>query len=182
MSENGSKEKQLSIVGEEFDSFIKKVVENHVRAGQKASGRTMQSIRKSITGEGGVVFARAYFGVLETGRKPGPIPKDFRSVIRQWMRDKGISADPIPYIRKPSRKWQPKYSPQERGDLSLAGAIAYRIRKEGTRLYRSGGRADIYSNEIPKTVENILDRIMAVFAKDVESININSINDENNRI
>lgn len=182
MSENGSKEKQLSIVGEEFDSFIKKVVENHLRAGQKASGRTMQSIKKSITDEGGVVFARAYFGVLETGRKPGPIPKDFRSVIRQWMRDKGISADPIPYIRKPSRKWQPKYSPQERGDLSLAGAIAYRIRKEGTRLYRSGGRADIYSNEIPKTVENILDRIMAVFAKDVESININSINDENNRI
>lgn len=181
MSENGSKEKQLSIVGEEFDSFIKKVVENHLRAGQKASGRTMQSIRKSITDEGGVVFARAYFGVLETGRKPGPVPKDFRSVIRQWMRDKGISADPIPYIRKPSRKWQPKYSPQERGDLSLAGAIAYRIRKEGTRLYRSGGRADIYSNEIPKTVENILDRIMAVFAKDVESININSIN-ENNRI
>lgn len=181
MSENGSKEKQLSIVGEEFDSFIKKVVENHLRAGQKASGRTMQSIKKSITDEGGVVFARAYFGVLETGRKPGPVPKDFRSVIRQWMRDKGISADPIPYIRKPSRKWQPKYSPQERGDLSLAGAIAYRIRKEGTRLYRSGGRADIYSNEIPKTVENILDRIMAVFAKDVESININSIN-ENNRI
>lgn len=180
MSENGSKEKQLSIVGEEFDSFIKKVVENHLRAGQKASGRTMQSIKKSITDEGGVVFARAYFGVLETGRKPGPIPKDFRSVIRQWMRDKGISADPIPYIRKPSRKWQPKYSPQERGDLSLAGAIAYRIRKEGTRLYRSGGRADIYSNEIPKTVENILDRIMAVFEKDVESININSIN-ENNR-
>lgn len=182
MSENGSKEKQLSIVGEEFDSFIKKVVENHLRAGQKASGRTMQSIKKSITDEGGVVFARAYFGVLETGRKPGPVPKDFRSVIRQWMRDKGISADPMPYIRKPSRKWQPKYSPQERGDLSLAGAIAYRIRKEGTRLYRSGGRADIYSNEIPKTVENILDRIMAVFAKDVESININSINDENNRI
>lgn len=179
MNESSSKGKQLSIVGEEFDSFIEKVIANHIRAGQKASGRTMQSIRKSITDEGGVVFARAYFGVLETGRKPGPVPKDFRSVIRQWMRDKGISANPIPYIRKPSKKWQPKYSPQERGDLSLAGAIAYRIRKEGTKLYRNGGRDDIYSNEIPKTVENILDRIMAVFAKDVESININSINEKN---
>jgi hypothetical protein len=45
-------------------------------------------------------------------------------------------------------------------------------------LYRNGGRDDIYSNEIPRTVENILDRIMTVFAKDVESININSINEE----
>lgn len=174
MNESNSKEKQLSIVGEEFDSFIKKVVANHIRAGQKASGRTMQSIRKNLTDEGGVVFARAYFGVLETGRKPGAVPKDFQSVILQWMKDKGISAEPVPYIRKSSSKWQPKYSPQERGDLSLAGAIAYRIRKEGTKLYRNGGRDDIYSNEIPKTVENILDRIMAVFARDVEHINLNN--------
>lgn len=180
MNESNSKGKQLSIIGEEFDSFMEKVIANHIRAGQKASGRTMQSIRKSITDEGGVVFARAYFGVLETGRKPGPVPKDFRSVIRQWMRDKGISAEPIPYIRKPSPKWQPKYSPQERGDLNLAGAIAYRIKKEGTQLYRNGGRDDIYSNEIPNTVKNILDRIMVVFAKDVEHINLNS--NENSRI
>ena len=180
MNERRSKEKQLSIVGEEFDSFIKKVIANHIRAGQKASGRTMQSIKKSITDEGGVVFARAYFGVLETGRKPGPVPKDFRQVILQWMRDKGISATPIPYKRKPSNKWQPKYTPQERGDLSLAGAIAYRIRKEGTRLYRDGGRDDIYSNEIPKAVESILDRILAVCTRDVESININSINEDKN--
>ena len=82
----------------------------------------------------------------------------------------------LPLFR--STRWKPKYTPQERGDLSLAGAIAYRIRKEGTNLFRNGGRDDIYSNEIPKTVENILDRIMTVFAKDVESININSINEE----
>lgn len=180
MRMNSGKEKQLSIVDEEFDSFIEKVISNHIRAGQKASGRTMQSIRKNITDEGGVVFARAYFGVLETGRKPGSVPKNFRSVILQWMRDKGINAEPIPYIRKPSSKWQPKYSPQERGDLSLAGAIAYRIRKEGTRLYRNGGRDDIYSNEIQKTVGSILDRIITVFKKDVESININSINEDSN--
>ncbi len=173
-----SKEKQLAIIGEEFDGLMKRIIANHQRAGQVASGRTMRSIRKELSEEGGEVLGRAYFGVLETGRKPGPVPKGFRNIIRQWMRDKGISAEPIPYIRKPSDKWKPKYTPQERGDMSLAGAIAYRIKKEGTSLYRNGGRTDIYSNEIPTTVENILDRILAVFASDVESININSIDED----
>lgn len=173
-----SKEKQLEIIGDELDSLMQRVIANHLRAGQKASGRTMQSIRKQVSDEGGVLFGRAYFGVLETGRKPGAVPKGFRDVILQWMKDKGISATPVPYKRKPSVRWQPKYTPQERGDMSLAGAIAYRIKKDGTRLYRNGGRDDIYSNEIPKTVESILDRILAVFASDVESININSINED----
>ena len=159
-----SKEKQLEIIGDELDSLMQRVTANHIRAGQKASGRTLQSIRKQISDAGGVLLGRAYFGV--------------RFVILKWMKDKGISASPIPYVREPSARWKPKYTPQERGDLSLAGAIAYRIRKEGTSLYRNGGRDDIYSNEIPRTVENILDRIMTVFAKDVESININSINEE----
>ena len=173
-----SKEKQLEIIGDELDSLMQRVTANHIRAGQKASGRTLQSIRKQISDAGGVLLGRAYFGVLETGRKPGPVPGGFRFVILKWMKAKGISASPIPYVREPSARWKPKYTPQERGDLSLAGAIAYRIRKEGTSLYRNGGRDDIYSNEIPRTVENILDRIMTVFAKDVESININSINEE----
>lgn len=178
MNEGSHKEYQLSIIGDEFDSLMKRIIANHQRAGQVASGRTMRSIRKEISDNGGEVFGRAYFGVLETGRKPGPTPRSFHKVILRWMRDKGISAEPIPYIRKESNKWKPKYTPQERGDMSLAGAIAYRIRKEGTKLYRDGGRDDIYSNEIPKTVENILDRLMTVFEKDVESININSINED----
>lgn len=178
MKESNHKEKQLSIIGDEFDSLMKRIITNHVNAGQVASGRTKRSLRKVLSGEGGEVLGRAYFGVLETGRKPGGVPKGFRHIIRQWMKDKGIVANPIPYVRKPSDKWKPKYTPQERGDMSLAGAIAYRIKNEGTRLYRDGGRDDIYSNEIPITIENILDRVLAVFAEDVESININSINED----
>ena len=76
-----SKEKQLEIIGDELDSLMQRVTANHIRAGQKASGRTLQSIRKQISDAGGVLLGRAYFGVLETGRKPGPVPGGFRFVI-----------------------------------------------------------------------------------------------------
>ena len=91
-----SKEKQLEIIGDELDSLMQRVIANHLRAGQKASGWTMQSIRKQISDTGGVLFGRAYFGSLETGRKPGPVPRGFRFVILKWMKDKGISASPVP--------------------------------------------------------------------------------------
>ena len=82
-----SKEKQLEIIGDELDSLMQRVTANHIRAGQKASGRTLQSIRKQISDAGGVLLGRAYFGVLETGRKPGPVPGGFRFVILKWMKE-----------------------------------------------------------------------------------------------
>lgn len=168
------KEEQLRIVREELTAFMERVRENHRRAGQVASGRTSRSMHVDVTEDEGTVFGRMAFGTLETGRRAGAVPRNFREVIRQWMRDKGISAAPIPYKRMPSEKWQPKYTPQERGDMSLAGAIAHRIATSGTKLYRDGGRMDIYSNEIPRTTDAIMKRVVQLFAVEVESINRDS--------
>lgn len=165
------KDEQLKIVREELTAFMERVRENHRRAGQVASGRTSRSMHVEVDNSEGTVFGRVAFGTLETGRKGGNVPRNFREVIRQWMRDKGISADPIPYVRKPSEKWQPKYTPQERGDMSLAGAIAHKIQTSGTKLYRDGGRSDIYSNEIPRTTDAIMARVLRLFDVEVESIN-----------
>lgn len=168
------REEQLRIVREELTAFIERVRKNHVAAGQVASGRTSRSMRVEVEESEGIVFGRTAFGTLEDGRKPGRVPKSFRSIIRQWMADKGIKGSPIPYVRKPSEKWQPKYTPQERGDMSLAGAIAHKIATSGTKLFRDGGRKDIYSNEIPVTVESISKRVLKLFTVEVESINKNS--------
>ena len=107
---------------------------------------------------------------METGRKAGKVPTGFQSIIRQWMADKGIKADPIPY--KTNR--QHKYTEQERGDRSLAFLIARKIRREGTRLFREGGRNDIYSNEIPKTRENIMRRLISIMKVEIASIKLNN--------
>lgn len=165
------KDEQLKIVREELTKFMERVRANHRAAGQVASGRTSDSMHVEVEGNEGTVFGRFAFGTLETGRKSGKVPGNFRSIIRQWMKDKGIKATPIPYKRQPSDRWKPKYTPQERGDMSLAGAIAHKIEVSGTKLYREGGRDDIYSNEIPVTTDVIMKRVLSRFTVEVESIN-----------
>lgn len=164
------KEQCRVILKEELLSFIERVRENHKAAKQVASGRTGRSMRVVLNDMEGTVFGRQAFGTLETGRKPGRVPGNFVAIIRQWMADKGIKASPLHYKRKPSERWQPKYTPQERGDMSLAGAIAHRIATKGTKLYRDGGRSDIYSNEIERTTEAVMKRITAIMSVNVESI------------
>lgn len=159
------------VLTEELEALKAKIIAQHIGAGQKASGRTAASLRIEVTEEEGTLYGRSPFGTLETGRKPGKVPQGFQSIIREWMADKGISAAPIPY--KTDRPH--KYTPQERGNLSLSFLIARKIKREGTRLFRKGGRDDIYSNVIPAAIERIQSRIVELLKLEVESIKLNNV-------
>lgn len=168
----------LKVVGEELDSLREIIIANHEAAGQVASGRTRASIRVERTEDGGILWGRKAFGVLETGRKPGRVPRNFNAIIRQWIIDKGIHVAPFPYKRNPSERWQPKYTPQERGLMSLSGAIAYKIRTEGTLMHRRGEKIDIYSTDVLETVDNVGRKVSAIFDTEVEHINLNFSKDD----
>lgn len=159
------------ILSEELKSLRQRIIANHEEAEQVASGKTRKSLRVEVGDNYGILFGRYPFGTLETGRKPGKVPKNFADIIRQWIIDKGITVSPIPYVRKKSEKWEPKYTPQERGVMNFAGAIAHRIAKDGTKLHRDGGRKDIYTPEIEKTVKAITERIGLSMSMEIESIN-----------
>lgn len=175
MSEQVFKQEDIGkVLTEELSRLAERIKENHRRAGQVASGRTLRSITYEVQGNVGTLWGREPFATLETGRRAGKTPMFFSTVIRQWIIDKGIHVQPIPYKRKPSKNWQPKYSPEERGLMSMAGAIAHKIRTEGTSLFRQGGRADIYSNEIPDAIKRIEERIAKVFSLTIDSIHINA--------
>ena len=165
------KEAASVILTEELETLRKKIIAQHLMAGQKASGKTAASLRVEVAEEEGVLYGRAPFGTLETGRKPGKAPHGFQDIIRKWMADKGIEAEPIPY--KTDRPH--KYTPQERGNMSLAYLIARKIKREGTSLFRRGGRDDIYSNVIPGATERIKSRIVELLKLDIENIKLNSI-------
>lgn len=169
-----------NIIREELEALKQRIIENHRRAGQVASGRTIRSMKVTMRENGGMLTGRQAFGTLETGRKAGRTPYNFTDIIKQWIIDKGISVSPIQYKRQASENWQPKYTPQERGLNTMAGAIAHKIQTEGTRLYRNGGRSDIYSNEIPRAVENIQKRVLSYYTTEVETININAANENSN--
>ena len=168
------------IISEELEALRQRIINNHVAAGQKASGRTIDSLVIHMRDNGGTLFGRQAFGTLETGRKAGRTPQGFVGIIKQWIKDKGLSVPSIPYIRQPSERWQPKYSPEERGLNSLAGAIAHKIRTEGTRLFRDGGRSDIYTPEIEITKTNINQRISVLLQAQIMSINENISNEDTN--
>ena len=72
------------------------------------SGRTYDSIEGEVSEYRLLITAADYAGVLEEGRKDGAMPPI--EPIRQWVEAKGLSISP----------W----------------AIAKKIQREGTRLYR----------------------------------------------
>ncbi len=106
----------LRIIGEELEALRKRIIANHEAAGQVASGRTKGSLKVEMSEDGGVLWGRQAFAVLETGRGPGKVPKGFYKIIRQWVEDKGIQ------VKKPD---------------SFAYLVARKIAKEGTELYRN---------------------------------------------
>nr|DAJ84907.1 MAG TPA: hypothetical protein [Caudoviricetes sp.] len=151
-----AKSEALSILEYELNAFKQRVIENHIRAGQKASGRTISSLRVEITSDGGIVWGRKPFATLETGRKGGKVPRGFYKIIYDWIIDKGL------IFEKPK---------------SVAYLIARKIAREGTQLHRDGGRDDIYSKEIERTTEIIMEKVFGIFERDVTHINLNSNED-----
>lgn len=114
---------------------------------RNASGKTSKSFSFDATPERLHIFAdgeHAPLASLQYGSKPGVRGGWFFGVIEQWVIDKGLKVSPMPYVRKPSERWQPKYTPEERGRKALAGAIASKIVSRGTKRYENNS-PDLYS-------------------------------------
>lgn len=146
------RDKVMELVSSELEALKQKVIENQKNSGLVASGRTIASMKVEVTEDGGILWGRSAFGTLETGRKGGKVPAGFWKIIRQWMDDKGIQ------VEKPD---------------SFAYLVARKIAREGTQLFRNGGRSDIYSSEIKGTIERMSDKIGLLFGSEVEHINLN---------
>jgi hypothetical protein len=147
---------QLDELHKLLDKMVAEMRENLAKTNTNASGRTSASLRVVMTNTGGEIWGRRYFRGVEQGRAGGKVPHNFTSIIRQWILDKGLPVQAIQYKRKPSAKWQPKYTPEERGLRQMASAIAHTIEKSGTSLYRKGGRQDIFTNVIEENKTDIL--------------------------
>lgn len=147
-----------SILSSALESAREQIQRNLADTGTNASGKTSQSLVVSVTDTTGELSGRFAFGTVETGRRAGKVPSGFRQIIYQWMQDKGVHAD-ITGRRS-----------QESADMSMAYLIARKIAREGSKLYREGGRKDIYSNVLPLTIEQVQRELTNVYI-----ININSI-------
>ena len=161
----------------EFSTLKKAIQNNILSTGEYASGRTSSSIAVEDEGDTVKLTGRGFFAVLETGRKAGGVPMNFQKIIMDWVIAKGIAYSSIPYKRTPSANWSPKYSPNMRGLMAISGAIAHTIKTKGTKLHRTGGRTDVYTKEVDKTINNI-----AAFLGNTEALKISDLNTTLGRI
>ena len=144
-----------NIIFEELEDLRKRIISNIDSTGRRASGRTSGSMHTDVSENRGILFGRMAFETLETGRKPGKVPAGFYQIIKQWVIDKGISFD----------------SQSERN--SFAYLVSRKIAREGTQLYRTGAEADVYTTEVPETIERIKDRVGFLMRLEFESIKLN---------
>lgn len=135
---------------EVFEQAKRDIIANHERAGQVASGKTRDSLSVEVTSDTtsatATMYGRKYFAALETGAKPWAKqykhpPRPFVETIAKWMADKGIEG-------------------------VSAYLVARKIMREGSKLYRDGGRQDVFT----PVMEDIEQRIDAELSSILETI------------
>lgn len=142
------------IIKEWSDEVINRIKLNLDSTGTTASGKTKDSLEMIWTSNGFAIVGRPYFRSVEEGRTAGGAPRNFVGILEKWIKDKGLT--------RPS---------EFKTDRSWAGAIAYNITHFGSRLYRDGGRDDIYTvvidEELPKLFEQIEGKVTQTIIKDL---------------
>lgn len=112
--------------------------------GQEASGETYSKIRVQVDGYHGEIWAPVYLYTLSIGRGPGKVPLDFPAILEKWATYKGITF------------------PNRSDLMRWANAVAWKIRREGTQLYRRHGEIDIFQTPI-REFEQWLEKQLDVF-------------------
>ena len=147
------KQETRQIIEKHLTDLKNRIIENHLAAGQKASGKTAESLNIQNTDENSIgLFGRSHFAVLETGRKGGKVPKGFYAIILKWIEDKRID------VEKPK---------------TMAYFTAQKIAREGTKLFRDGGRNDIFSAPVEQAKRSIESDVMKQAISEVTNIKTN---------
>jgi len=132
----------FEIVNQNGIELINNIRANLGSTGTNATLRTSQSLRIEVKNDGLKVnmklFGRAFFNTVETGRRPTPDKKpskEFIENLKPWMAARGI-------------------------DEKQVWAIATKINKQGTKLWKAGGREDIFQPAVDTFVNNVSQQLL----------------------
>lgn len=136
------------ILSEWAENVIIQIQDNLDSTNTTASGRTKDSLRYEISDDEFSqtlrIYGRPYFQGVEEGRGAGKVPFKFTDILFQWATDKGIIT---------------QFGDTESKQRSVLYVVGQSIKAHGTRLYREGGRNDIFSNvineELPKLEDDV---------------------------
>lgn len=134
-----------------LDRMVQDIIAASRAAGQEASGETYANIRAEVSGHQGAVYAPNYLYTLSVGRGPGKVPYNFPDILLEWAKYKGLSFDtPVD-----ARRW--------------ANAVAWKIRRDGNRLYRQHRRVDIFDTPVANFEKWLADQLSILFRAEIRS-------------
>jgi hypothetical protein len=140
------------------------IIENIDKQGIKASGRTQKALHV-VSNENHIMLINngtgAPFTTLQYGRGAGKVPKNMNDILVQWMKDKGIQVEPIPYKTERPHK----YTPIERGYMQRAYFISQKIQEEGTNRHKAPNE-----NVYTKPIEVAIAKITKLLVTEVKTI------------
>jgi hypothetical protein len=150
----------IEILNEQGIELVNGIRANLGSTGTTATGKTSQSLRFEISQEGTKtrlkLFGRPFFMTVETGRKATPNKKPSREFIenlKPWAEARGIPEGAV---------W----------------AIATKINKLGTNLFRAGGREDIVEPPVDNFINNVGQALLDSKADELV-MKIREVNDKN---
>ena len=148
------------ILSEWAENVIIQIQDNLDSTNTTASGRTKESLRYEISDDEFSqtlrIYGRPYFQGVEEGRGAGKVPYKFTDILFQWATDKGIIT---------------QFGDTESKQRSAMYMVGQFIKTHGTRLYREGGRNDIYSVVFEEELPKLEDKV-SFFIKDTILRNI----------
>lgn len=140
-------------IGKELQRCVDDIKRRHVAAGQVATGKTLRSLEWRLRKEGtryiGEVLGRPFFGALETGSRPArrrgtdEERREFVRSLTEWCRVRGFPSSGLTAEQ------------YERA----ANWLRWYLVKFGSKLYRSGGRRDIFTPAVEMLTKNVSDHL-----------------------
>lgn len=135
------------------------IAANMMQHGRMASGKSVASLRTEQTGDLRMALTGGpQWATMQKGRKAGKVPRNFRDIIKDWIRAKGISV-----------------SGGQKGLNSAAYLISRSIMKKGTRLYQRHGHDDIYDSVIEKEFNALTNDAINVVGAEIDKSNDNFV-------
>ena len=153
------KQMPSAIVREELETLKQRIIANMYAADAVATGKTIKSAAV-LSGDKSTAFADIKADISAKRGKPPNTPPSkptLYEAILEWCKAKGIKGK------------------DEKGTQGIAWAITTSIHKRGTTLFRQGGRANIYSNEIPRTIKDTKERLMFLISVQAKNIRLNNV-------
>lgn len=134
-----------------LSEIAEEIKKEQISQGRYASGRTAQSIEVSANDTSGVIEGNISALALETGRKPGSVPAQFRHTIKTWMDQKRLFQNETESKRN-----------------SIAYLISRKIAERGTLLYRQGGNSGVLSKAItPEKIRVFSDEVLSMYGREI---------------